>query len=383
MPSSGLDLDPEGLDRVAELLRTAAAALPASGLESDIPPVGGDEVSAAVMANLNARRRWLLEHVRAGHGQALAAAEIAAGNAAAYRATDAAAAAAYGHAGTDPTGGSTGAAPAAPTAPTAPPAATAIPDISGRDGETLARALESGAGPEPAGEAASRLTALATQAVQAGTQLSAAHAALSAAGQSEVHGPLSRRLMQAAGWSQAVAAHATDLAAGYTAAAATHASTYAAVGSSEGWQALKTGYQQAIAENAATGGLMQNVVDAYSAALTDQQQSASAAMTGYQGTGQALAIPGQLPDPGLAPESPAGDDGAGQTDPKHAEKHAGQDQSPADMLSPILGAVGPMLQSVGKVNPLSAAGQAAQQLGQLSQLGSQLGHPKSPSNPLP
>lgn len=155
--------------------------------------------------------------------------------------------------------------------------------------------------------------------MQAGTQLSAAHAALSAAGsQSEVHGPLSRRLMQAAGWSQAVAAHATDLA-GYTAAAATHASTYRqAVGSSEGWQALKTGYQQAIAENA-TGGLMQNVVDAYSAALTDQQQSASAAMTGYQGTGQALAIPGQLPDPGLALESPAGDDGAGQTDPKHAE----------------------------------------------------------------
>ena len=71
--------------------------------------------------------------------------------------------------------------------PTGSPPQSAIPDISGRDGEQLARALESGAGPGPAAAAAARLNALAAQATAANTTLVAAHTQLLASGESAAH----------------------------------------------------------------------------------------------------------------------------------------------------------------------------------------------------
>ena len=49
-------------------------------------------------------------------------------------------------------------------APAEHPAFDPIPDVSGTDGETLARQLEAGAGPTPAAAAAARLAALAARA---------------------------------------------------------------------------------------------------------------------------------------------------------------------------------------------------------------------------
>lgn len=193
MRASGLDLQPDGLDRVAEFVRAAGEVL-ATGLGVDVEACGGDEVSKAIMDNLNARRRWLIGHVKAGHGQALAAADTVAGNVVAYRTEDADAAARYGGAGgAGLGGGAPGAAAAGPMAPAGPPAVGAIPDISGRDGEELALALESGAGPGPATAAAARLSDLAAQAAHASTQLLAAQGQLAASGQSQVHAPLTAR----------------------------------------------------------------------------------------------------------------------------------------------------------------------------------------------
>jgi hypothetical protein len=377
----GLDIDPDGLDRVAAILRTAGQALAAGlglGADGDVAPVGGDAVSQAVMANLNGRRHWLIEHVRAGHEQSLAAAELVAGNAAVYRATDAAAAATYGQ----PAATATPAASTPSLASVAPPPplpqhSNPIPDISGSDGHELAMALETGAGPGPATEAATSLAALATHVSAAGAQFAAAHAALNGAGHSDVHAPLGLRLVAVADWSQALAAHAADLAAGYSSAVAAAAGAYEAVGPSAQWQALKTGYEAAVQENIATGGLAQPVVDAYAQALTERQQAASAGMSGYQGAGQMVSTPpGALPPPGLAPDAMSEDHS--DTDPLGKKKHRGdEDGAATDLISPVMGALGPMVQSAGKLNPLGA-------VGQVGQLGSQLAgaaHPKSGFKP--
>ena len=230
-----LDLETDGFRRVGELVDTAGTVLNAD-LGEDVPGCGGDEVSQTVMDNLNARRRWLAQHVRAGYSQALAAADGIADTAGAYQAEDAAAAGRYGEPGfgaaATPAAGV--GAPSGTAAPSGPPSPAAIPDISGRDGEELALALESGAGTGPAHAAAARLAGLATQATQASTQLLAAQTQLVASGQSEAHGPLLARLTRATAWAQAVAGHADALAVGYSAAATSHTATMGTVGPSAG-----------------------------------------------------------------------------------------------------------------------------------------------------
>lgn len=375
-----LDLDPDGLDRVSSLIRSAGEVL-AVGLDTDVPAVGGDEVSQHLMDNLNARRRWLLAHLASGHGQALDAADTVAGNAAGYRAQDHAAAGSYGGgSGGDTAGPVPAASSSAPAAPGAAPTPAEIPDISGRDGEEVAAAMERGAGPQSALAAAARLTELAGRAQVASTALAGAQAQLAGSGVSQVHAPLNARLTRALAWSQAVSDHAAQLAAGYSSAAGMHESAYAAVGPSAGWRALKTAYENAVAENVATGGLNQPMVDALSDALTEKQQLSAGAMTGYQDGGKAVSTsPATLPDPGLDPNGsggtsdPNGKAGKAGLDgtKKGTGKDSGADSGAQDMLSPLLGAMGPLMQSVGKANPLQGLGQAAQQLGQ--QVSQQIG----------
>jgi PPE family len=373
-----LNIDTDSLRRTGELVDTAATLL-APQLGADVPPCGGDEVSKAVMDNLNAWQRWLMQHVRAGSQQALAAAAGIAGTAGAYEAEDLAAAARY------PDGGSgAGAAPAAPTpsvpaappAPSGPPTLSPIPDISGQDGEQIALALESGAGPGPALAAATQLTGLATQAGAAQTALMAAQTQLLASGESAVSGPLMTRLTRAITWTQGVAGHAGALASGYTAAAGLHTTTKTAVGHSADWRATKNGYAEAVWEQGFTGFAGQAKVHAYQARLAGMQQSAGIAMTGYQTTGQTASTPpGTLPEPGLNPNAenapgptpdPTPGDANNELDDKDPATPAADDQSGSQgMLSQLMSALGPLLQSAGQANPL-------QSLGSLGQVGQQL-----------
>lgn len=391
MPSSGLDLDPDGLRRVAELVRAAGTVL-AADLGDDVPACGSDEVSQAIVDNLNARRRWLAEHVRVGHRQALDAADDITGSAVAYSTEDAVAASRYsGGIGvlSDPGVSDVNGTPAVTPALTGLPAISEIPDISGRDGEELALALEAGAGLGPATSAAARCAGLATRAGQAATQLLAAQEALAVSGQSEMHAPLMGRLAKAAAWTQGVAAHAGALASSYTTAAETHAAVYELVGTSASWRMLKNAYNEAIMENQATGGLNEPMVQAYSAALSAKQHQSGSAITGYQVTGQTVsASPGDLFDPNLNPNgvgqpNPAGDPPT--TDDLNAKKTkpltdgADPTTGPQELLSSMLGAVGPMLGAVARANPLQSLDQAAQQLGQqIGKLGG-ASHPGTPS----
>ena len=375
-----LDIDTDGFRRASELVDAAGTVLN-HDLGEDVAACGGDEVSQTLMENLNTRRGWLAQHVRAGSRQASNAAIGMDATATAYQTEDLAAAARY------PGGAS--AAPAAPSvaapgmhaaSPTGSPPQSAIPDISGRDGEQLARALESGAGPGPAAAAAARLNALAAQATAANTTLVAAHTQLLASGESAAHEPLLTRLTRAIAWTQAVAGQAEALAAGYLAAGTLHTATMGSVGPSTWWRTTKTAYSQAVMENQLTG-LAQAKVDALQTALLEQQQQSGAAMNTYQSSGEAVSTPpGAVPDPGLDPnsDSAAGDDldggdkdhdtGTGDKTPPGTDDIGGMQ----DMLSPLMGAVSPLAQSLGQANPLQSLGQVAQQLAQQAgSLGSQ------------
>ena len=372
-----LNIDTHGVRRTGEHVETAGTAL-AAPQSLTVPPCGGDAVSAAVMANLNAWQDWLMQHVRAGAQQAAAAAAGIAGTATAYEAQDFAAAASY------PGGGHGAAGPPAPTAAPASPASPApvglpelmaIPDISGQDGEHLALALEAGAGTAPAVAAAARLTGLAAQAQAAHTALTTAYTQLLGAGESAASPPLLARLSRAIVWAQEVTGHAGALASAFTAAAGLHTGAQAAVGSSTQWQAVKTGYRQAVWEQQFTGAAGIPKVRAFKTRLAGMQQSAGIGMTGYQTGGQtATSPPPSLPQPGLAPN---GDTAAGPVPPEVASavEHKLDDKDPAslasaqdgsgqNMLSPLMGALGPLLQSVGGANPLQSLGQIGQQLGQ-------------------
>jgi len=162
-------------EKIAQL---TAYWFPKSGVMTDDqlrPALGNDKLKALLAnglgeisrpsenedrkKNLNARQEWLLGHVRAGSEQASNAAVGMNDTATGYETEDTAAAGSYDQFG----GGSTaGAAPigmmgvplSVTAAPAGMPAFDPIPDVSGTDGETLARQLETGAGPGPATTAA-------------------------------------------------------------------------------------------------------------------------------------------------------------------------------------------------------------------------------------
>src|SRR5690625_3650248 len=401
MSASGLDVEPEGLDAVAGVIATVGHLL-ATGLDEDVSPCGGDGVSEAIFGNLNARLRWLVSHFHAGHDQASAAADIVADNARSYRGEAAAAAAAYAGMTPAATAPASAISPGPVRAPDGVPPTQPIPDISGTEGAGLARALEAGAGPGPALAMAARLTALATQADAASSQLAGAQAQLVASGQSAVHPPLMARLTRALAWSSAVAGHAADLSASFTAAAGAFSATYAAVGPSPAWRTLKDAYREAAAKSRATLGATQPEADALDATLTAWQNTSTDAVSGYQETGYVLGThPGDLPGPGLAPDSSGTDEPADDADHHQGRNNTdggkpdfgegiddeaggdlgaaedtplgALDEAPAgieEMLSPLLGSLG----SLGQANPLQSVAKIGEQLGQqVGQFGQQAG----------
>lgn len=369
-----LDIDTDALRRASEFVSNAGEFLHPD-LTMDVPPCGSDTVSQAVMNNLNARRRWLVAHVQSGATQASNASAAITDTAGAYEATDAAGAAGYGGGGSPAAPASTSSAPASGSpGPVSMPTVSPIPDISGTEGETLATQLVTGAGPAPATAAATQLTTLAGRAHAANASLTEAQGHIVAAGQSEAHPGLMRRLTQAISWTAGVAGHADALAAGYGAAGDLHTTTMTAVGHPAEWQTLKTAYTDAVMENQMTGGLSQPKVDALQAALTDKETQKTAAMNGYQVGGETVSTPpGDLPDPGLDPGKASSDKNAGKTDKAAKNPLGGEDGKGGglqDMLGPLMGALGPLTQSLGQNNPLSTLGQAAQQIGQqVSKLG--------------
>lgn len=181
-----LDIDTDQVRRASEFVSNAGEFLH-TDVDTDVPACGSDEVSQAVMNNLNARRRWLVAHVRNGITQTSNAAAGMNDTANAFEAQDAEGAAGYG-------GGGAGAAPAPTTstmpaapAPNGMPTLSAIPDVSGADGETLAQQLETGPGAGPAINEAAQLITLSTRAQAANASLTMAQGYLTASGQSEAH----------------------------------------------------------------------------------------------------------------------------------------------------------------------------------------------------
>lgn len=367
-----LNIDTDAIRQASEFVSNAGEFLHPD-LDIDVPPCGNDDVSQTVMNNLNARRRWLMEHVRSGATQAANAAAGITTTANNFDATDADGAAGYGGGAGAAPAPSPGAPAAAAPAPTGMPTVSPVPDISGADGETLAQQLETGAGAVPAITAAAHLTTLSTRAHAANASLTMAQGHLVASGQSQAHPGLQRRLTQAITWSAEVAGHADALAAGYGSAGDMHTTTLTAVGPSAGWRALKTAYADAVIENQMTGGLSQPKVDALQAALTDKETQKGTAMTGYQTGGETVSTPpAGLSDPGLDPNGESTPDKAGKGDKaKNAlAPDDGKSGGLQDMLGPLMGALGPLTKSLGQANPLSSLGQAAQQLGQqVSKLG--------------
>lgn len=395
-----LDFDAGEFRRAGQLVDSAGEALKMD-LGADVPAVGGDEVSAAIMNNLNARRRWLAEHLRSGFTQAMAAADGMAETADGFVSEDEAAAGSYGVSGYGGGSGapSGGVVQAGYSAPTSAPASSAMPDISGREGEALALSLETGAGPIPATTAAATLSTLTLRAQQTFAQLTAAKSSLLASGQSQAHAPLMMKLERATAWVEGVAGHAEALSAGYSEAVSSHATTSAGVGPSAGWRVLKTSYNEAVAENVATGGLAQERVNALWTALDNQQKQASAAASGYQSTGEAVSVPpGTLPDPGLSPNgsSAPGQDKKPGEDPRDGKdaldgkkgknplEDAAGGQGMQDMLGKAMGPLMQGMQGMGQNNPLQSLTQMGQQMGQqLSQQVSKLAQGKNPlSSPL-
>lgn len=366
-----LNVDTDGFRRTGELVDLAGTLL---GSDFDdptpVPACASDPASETIMANLNARHDWLLEHVRAGSQQASNAAIGMNDTATGYETEDAAAAGNYDQFGRGSTAGAaslatmhvpTSAAPAPGAMPTFDP----IPDVSGTDGETLARQLEAGAGPVPATTAAARLAALAARAQAANLSLMNAHTQLLATGESQATPGMAAKLLSGIAWTEAVAGHASALAGGYEAAGNLHTLTYSQVGPSAEWVTLKTGYKESLIENAMTGGLSQPKVDAFRQALDDKDQLKGAAANGLQAGGELVSTPpGELPAPGMDPngDSPADKDKKGDKDAKKSDTE--DPSGMGDMLQPLMGALGPLTQSLGKANPLQSVGQMAQQLSQ-------------------
>lgn len=373
-----LNLDPDGLNRASEMLRTVGSTLSAD-LGGDIEPCGNDAVSQTIAANLNKRGRWLAEHIKAGQSQAFAAGDALDDSATTYRSEDAAGAARIN--GSNASAAAPASAPAPGTsAPAGFPAITAIPDISSSDGEALARALESGAGPGSAAKAAAHYSALAARAQTAVHQLTEAQAHVAAAGESQMTAPLQARLTRGIAWAETIATHAGELGTDWQAAAATHGAAMTGVGPSAHFQAVKASLREAMDINAATGGLAQEQQDAWQAKHDAMQQKATDSMVGYQGTGQAISNPiaPGVPDPKLAPNAggtnPQDQPGAGDkttTDPSDLDKKKSKKDAKdgasggQDAITQIMQAPAKAAQSLGQNNPLSSLGQAAQSMGQM------------------
>lgn len=96
-----LDIDTDEVRRASEFVTNAGEFLHPD-VDADVPACGSDEVSQAVMNNLNARRRWLVAHVRTGITQASNAAAGMNDTANAFEAQDAEGAAGYGGGGSGP-----------------------------------------------------------------------------------------------------------------------------------------------------------------------------------------------------------------------------------------------------------------------------------------
>jgi hypothetical protein len=366
-----LNVDTDGFRRTGELVDLAGTLLGADFDDpAPVPACASDPASETIMRNLNARNEWLLGHVRAGSQQASNAAIGMNDTATGYETEDAAAAGNYDQFG----GGSTaGTAPAGtmnvPTAASAPPPSMPtfdpIPDVSGTDGETLARQLETGAGPVPATTAAARLAALAARAQAANLSLVNAHTELLATGDSQATPGMAAKLIQGIAWTEAVAGHASALAGGYEAAGNLHTLTYSQVGPSAEWVTLKTGYNESLIENAMTGGLSQPKVDAFKQTLDDKDQLKGVAANGLQAGGEMVSTPpGELPAPGMDPNSDAPGDKDKKGDKAKKKSDAEDPSGMGDMLQPLMSALGPLTQSLGKANPLQSVGQMAQQLSQ-------------------
>ena len=366
-----LNVESDGFRRTGELVDFAGTLL---GTDFDdptpVPACASDPASEAIMRNLNARREWLLGHVRAGWEQALNAAVGMNDTATSYETEDAAAAGNYGQFG----GGSTaGTAPvgtmsfpaSAMAAPASMPTCEPIPDVSGTDGETLARQLETGAGPVPATAAAARLAALAARAQAAHVSLVNAQAQLLATGESQATPGMAEKLTRGIAWTEAVAGHASALAGGYEAAGTLHTLTYSQVGPSAGWHTLKTALGEAQVENAMNGGLSQPKVDALNQTLSDQEQVKGVAASDLQAGGEVASTPpGDLPDPGMDPNGGSAPGNKGKKGDKDKKSDAEDPSGMQDMLQPLMGALGPLTQSLGNANALQSVGQMAQQLGQ-------------------
>jgi hypothetical protein len=356
-----LDIDIDGFRRTGQHVDLAGSILHfAPG--SEVPACGGDQVSQALMNNLNAWQAWLNQHLQAGAAQAFNAAQGIDGTASAYEAQDHSAAATYFGGGPGSAPAST-AIPSAP-APTAPPTLSPIPDISTQDGEQLATELEAGAGPGPATAAAAHWTAISGQALAANAAFTTAQTQLLASGESGAHAPLLTRLTRGIAWADGLAGHATALASGYTAAAGLYGSTRTAVGTSADWRTTKQAYQQAVS----AGPLGAPLAQGYRVKLTAMQTAASSAVQSYQAGGQTAGTPpGTLPDPGLDPNSSPTDPtkNTNNTDQQQnpLNQQAGQDGSGmGDMMGSMMGALEPLM---------NAAGSPMKGLGQLGQLASQ------------
>lgn len=365
-----LNVDTDGFRRTGELTDLAGALL---GTDFDdlstVPPCASDPASETIMRNLNARAQWLVSHVRSGAQQASAAAAGMDATAASYDAGDSEGASLYG-------GGSStaGAVPAAasnqtPTtpAPVGMPAVDPVPDVSGTEGEALALQLETGAGPGPAFSAAALMATLAARAAAANASLAAAHSELMATGESQATPGIATKLMRGVAFTEGVAAHAAALAGGYESAGNLHTLTYSQVGPSTSWTTLKTGYNESLIENAMTGGLAQPKVDAYRQALDEKEQLKEAAATGLQVGGDVVSTPpGDLMDPSLNPDGTSESESKGKESDKDKKSELEDlgSSGAQDMLQPLMGALGPLTQSLGKMNPLQSVGQLAQQLGQ-------------------
>ncbi|SIJ21844.1 Fis family transcriptional regulator [Mycobacteroides abscessus subsp. abscessus] len=401
---SMLDLNSDGLRQAGDLLRSVGNTLDVD-LAGEVSAAGNDEVSQAISQNLNERRRWLAEHIKAGRSQAFAAGDGLQASAASYEAEDAAAAARMGGHGQS----SAAQAPSqvAPTesAPSDGPSIGAIPDISSRDGEELALALEAGSGPGSAGAAAVTIGKLAASAQAAAGQLLEVHARVLSAGEAALTAPVLGKLTNGIAWAESIAAHAAKLAEDHATYALSHTAVRTAVGSSQDYKATKAMLQQAMEANAATGGAFQGQVNALSSKLTAMQQAASDGMSGYQTTGQVVSTPpGGAPDPRMAPtgggDRQQPDPGTGDPnatdpgDPEDKKKKSSKDDKSGggkdsagggqDMISQVLGAPAKALESAGKANPLSSAGQALSQLGQGLKPpsgGSPLKPPQLPTHP--
>lgn len=374
-----LDIEPGGI-RGAGSSVDAASTLLNADVDADVPSCGGDAVSCALMDNLNARRRWLVQHIRDGSTQASNASQGMNSTAASYQAEDAAAATRY-----DGGGGSTApapdaASPGAPASTSSPgmPETAPLPDISGLDGEMVAAQLLAGAGPGPATAAAAHWEALAGQVQAAGENFLDAYAQIVASGESEAHPGMVAKLTRAISWTESVAGHAQALASGYVSAAGMHAATSGAVGTPADWQTLKTSLANARMENAMNGGRSQGLVDALDAALTGKDQTKSAVLTDYQTTGQDVStVPGELGDPALDPNASGEPDDEDDTDKdKHKKSKSDDDASGGS------DAIGQLPQqamgALGKANPMQALGKAAQQL---SQQAGKLGQAMKPTAP--